>query len=60
MDTLDNFYATSTTYDITKYVDVKTSSVNVALPYKEILFSYKGVKTFLADKYTKLLLLIIY
>jgi len=54
VDTLDNFYATSTTYDITKYVDVKTSSVNVALPYKEILFSYKGVKTFLADKYTKL------
>ena len=54
VDTLDNFYATSTTYDITKYIDVSKSSVDVALPYKEILFTYKGVKSFLADKYTKL------
>ena len=54
VDTLDDFYATSTTYDITKYIDVNTSSVNVALPYKEIVFTYKGVKSFLADKYTKL------
>ena len=54
VDTLDNFYATSTTYDITKYIDVSKSSVDVALPYKEILFTYKGIKSFLADKYTKL------
>lgn len=54
VDTLDDFYATSTTYDITKYIDVNTSSVDVALPYKEIVFSYKGIKSFLADKYTKL------
>ena len=54
VDTLDNFYATSTTYDVTKYIDVSKSSVDVALPYKEILFTYKGVKSFLADKYTKL------
>ena len=54
VDTLDDFYATSTTYDITKYIDVNTSSVDVALPYKEIVFTYKGIKSFLADKYTKL------
>ena len=54
VDTLDSFYATSTTYDITKYIDVNTSSVDVALPYKEIVFTYKGIKSFLADKYTKL------
>ena len=54
VDTLNDFYATSTTYDITKYIDVNTSSVDVALPYKEIVFSYKGIKSFLADKYTKL------
>ena len=54
VDTLDNFYATSTTYDITKYVDVKTSSVDVALPYREIKFKYEGLKTFLAAQYEQL------
>ena len=54
VDTLDNFYATSTTYDITKYIDVNTSSVDVALPYKEIKFGYKGLKTFLASQYEQL------
>ena len=54
VDTLDNFYATSTTYDITKYVDVKTSSVNVALPYREIKFQFEGLQTFLAAQYEQL------
>ena len=54
VDTLDNFYATSTTYDITKYIDVNTSSVDVALPYKKIKFGYKGLKTFLASQYEQL------
>lgn len=31
VDTLDNFYATSTTYDITKYIDV--SKVQLMLHY---------------------------
>lgn len=35
VDTLDDFYATSNTYDITKYIDVNTSSVDVALPYRK-------------------------
>ena len=38
VDTLDNFYATSTTYDISKYIDVNTNSVDVALPYRKIKF----------------------
>ena len=42
------------TYDITKYIDVKTSSVDVALPYREIKFKYKGLKTFLAAQYEQL------
>ena len=54
VDTLDNFYATSTNYDITKYIDVKTSSVDVALPYRKIKFKYKGLKTFLAAQYEQL------
>ena len=54
VDTLDNFYATSTTYDITKYIDVNTSSVDVALPYREINFTYKGLGTFLAAQWEQL------
>ena len=54
VDTLDAFYATSTTYDITKYIDVETSAVAVALPYREIKFKYEGLKTFLAARYEQL------
>ena len=54
VDTLDNFYATSTTYDISKYIDVKTSSVDVALPYREINFTYEGLGTFLAAQWEQL------
>ena len=46
VDTLDNFYATSTTYDISKYIDVETSAVDVALPYRQMNFTYEGLKTF--------------
>ena len=54
VDTLDNFYATSTTYDITKFIDVNTSEVNVALPYREMSFTYEGLKTFLAAQWEQL------
>ena len=54
VDTLDNFYATSTTYDISKYIDVNTSSVDVALPYREINFTYEGLGTFLAAQWEQL------
>ena len=54
VDTLDNFYATSTTYDISKYIDVNTSEVDVALPYRQINFTYEGLKTFLAAQWEQL------
>lgn len=38
----------SNSYDITKYVDIDSSSVNVALPYKEVVFEYEDLKSYLA------------
>jgi hypothetical protein len=52
--TLDSYYTNGISYDISDYIDVKTSTVNVALPYKEIVFDYKDNKTFLAAIHTQL------
>ena len=52
--TLDDFYSDGNSYDITKYVDVNKSSVNIALPYKEINFYHDDTKTFLASKHNQL------
>ena len=41
-------------YDISKYVDVTKSQVNVALPYKEIIYKYEGTGTFLAKQFEQL------
>ena len=46
--TLDSFYSGGSSYDITKYIDVNNSQVNVALPYREINFQHEDTKTFLA------------
>jgi len=46
--TLDSFYSSGSSYDITKYIDVNNSQVNVALPYREINFQHEDTKTFLA------------
>jgi len=46
--TLDSFYSGGSSYDITKYIDVSKSQVNVALPYREINFQHEDTKTFLA------------
>ena len=58
VDTLDNFYANkksvSTAYDISEFVDVNSSQVNVALPYKEVSLRYEDTKTFLANRYDQL------
>ena len=51
---LDEFYAAGTSYDISEYVDTNTSQVNVALPYREIDFSYEGTGTLLALQYQQL------
>ena len=58
VDTLDNFYANkksiSTAYDISEFVDVKSSQVNTALPYREVSFSYEDTDTFLAATHNQL------
>jgi len=53
--TLDSYYAASTkVYNIDKYLDTTKSTVDIALPFKEINFSYKGLGTFLAKQYNQL------
>ena len=52
--TLDSYYATSNAYNINEYLDTSKSQVNLALPYKSVSFSYKGLGTFLAKKYEQL------
>ncbi len=47
--TLDDFYSDGVSYDITKYVDVNKSSVNISLPYREITFEHEDTKTKLAS-----------
>jgi chitodextrinase len=52
--TLNAFYSSGTSYDITKYIDVNKSEVNAALPYREISFYTEDTKTFLAKKHEQL------
>lgn len=54
VQTLNDFYTSTNAYDITEFVDVNSSQVNVALPYKEINFKYKGNNTFLSATYNQL------
>lgn len=51
VQTLDDFYASGTTRDISKYVDINDSQVDAALPFKEIKFEYKGRGTKLAQQF---------
>ena len=41
-------------YDITKYVSTSEKQVDVALPFREINYSYKGLNTFLAKQHNQL------
>jgi len=53
--TLDSFYnASSTTWTIDEFVDVKSSTVDLALPYREVKLGYQGLNTFLAIQYEQL------
>tara|TARA_B100001939_G_scaffold340639_1_gene349025 strand:- start:397 stop:2472 length:2076 start_codon:yes stop_codon:yes gene_type:complete len=53
--TLDSFYnASTTTWDIDEFVDVQSSTVDLALPYREVELGYKGLNTFLAKQYEQL------
>lgn len=49
---LDEYYNDNPTYrDITEYVGIEKSSVNAALPYREVKFEFEDTKSFLANKY---------
>ncbi|MBC8396098.1 MAG: hypothetical protein H8E16_03230 [Flavobacteriales bacterium] len=54
--TLDSYYAagSQTPINIDKYLDTKTSKVEVALPFKEINFSYKGLGTLFAKQFEQI------
>lgn len=53
--TLNEYYSDSNTvWDITNDVDTTKSSVNVALPYKEVEFKYEGLETKLAKQHEQL------
>jgi len=52
--TYDDFYSTYVNYDITKYLDVSKSQSNVALPFREIIFAYSGLKTYLAQSHNQI------
>ena len=52
--TLDSYYDGGASYDITNYLDVESSSVNVALPFKEITFEHGDTKTLLAAKHSQI------
>jgi hypothetical protein len=51
---LDDFYSSGTSYDISQYIDVESSEVNAALPFREIIYNYEGTKTFLAAFHNQL------
>ena len=57
VNTLNNFYdnpSSDSPYDITEYVDVNKSQTNVALPFREVKYAYKGLGTFLAKQHQQL------
>ncbi len=57
--TLDSYYAdrvnnsSGGNFDINKYLDITKSTVDVALPFRQVNFKYKSTKTFLANQYTE-------
>jgi hypothetical protein len=51
---LNEFYANSSSYDISKYIVSDSSSVNVSLPYRDVSFSYEDTNTFLAKTHNQL------
>lgn len=56
--TLDDYYAlgrgtapNTEAWDISEYIDNEKSTVNVALPFREVQLKYKDTKTFLANRF---------
>jgi hypothetical protein len=56
IQTLDSFYSTGTSYEITEYIDMSESAVDVALPYKEIDLRYQGRDSFYSKTHEQIFL----
>jgi len=53
--TLDSWYQSSdNTFDITEHIDSTKSTIDTALPYREILFDYEGKQSFFAKNHNAL------
>ena len=52
--TIDQFYSSNTVYNIDQYLEISKSTVDVALPFKQVNFEYEGLGTFLAKQYEQL------
>ena len=50
VETLDDFYADGSPFDITKYVDRNNNDIDRAIPYKKISLEFPEPKTFFAQK----------
>jgi hypothetical protein len=49
---LNEYYEDNPTYrDITQYVGIEKSTVDAALPYRQVKFEFSDTKSFLANKY---------
>ena len=54
VETRDAYYASGTTRDITKYIDVSSSAVNPPIPYNQLKLTYKDFKTYTASLYSSI------
>ena len=54
VQTLDSFYASGVSRNITDFVDINQSEINNSLPFKEIDFRYLGLQSFFADTHEKI------
>lgn len=52
--TIDQFYSGNVVYNIDQYLEISKSTVDVALPFKQVNFEYEGLGTFLAKQYEQL------
>lgn len=51
VEPLDDFYGRSRNQEITEYVDISTSQVNTAIPFKEVFFKYADTEAILAKQH---------
>ena len=54
VQTLDSFYASGTTRDITEFVNIEEGESNFSVPFNDIGFSFEEPKSFSAFYYNKL------